>query len=281
MMSKSYSDVVETARDYYNSEDADNFYFHVWGGEDIHIGLYETGDEPIRDASLRTVEHIASKLQVKLDADKKVLDMGAGYGGVARYLAKNYGCKVVALNLSERENERDRKMNQEQGLDHLIEVWDGSFESVEAADASFDVVWSQDSILHSSERGKVIAEAARVLKPGGELIFTDPMQVDDCPEGVLQPVYDRIHLPSLGSIEFYREAAKDNGLEEIEIEVMTENLVKHYGRVRRELEENRDSITDKVSDAYIDRMITGLGHWVEAGSKGYLRWGILHFRKPA
>ncbi|MDY6980008.1 MAG: methyltransferase domain-containing protein [Pseudomonadota bacterium] len=280
-MSKSYSDVVETARDYYNSEDADNFYFHVWGGEDIHIGLYETGDEPIRDASLRTVEYIASKLQVKLDADKKVLDMGAGYGGVARYLARNYGCKVVALNLSERENERDRKMNQEQGLDHLIEVWDGSFESVEADDASFDVVWSQDSILHSSERGKVITEAARVLKPGGELIFTDPMQVDDCPEGVLQPVYDRIHLPSLGSIEFYRQAAKDNGLEEIEIDVMTENLVKHYGRVRRELEENRDSITDKVSDAYIDRMITGLGHWVEAGSKGYLRWGILHFRKPA
>ncbi|MFP3872924.1 MAG: SAM-dependent methyltransferase [Thiohalophilus sp.] len=280
-MSKSYSDVVETARDYYNSEDADNFYFHVWGGEDIHIGMYQSDDEPIRDASRRTVEYMASKIQLKLDADKRVLDMGAGYGGVARYLAKTYGCRVVALNLSERENERDRKMNQEQGLDHLIEVWDGSFESVDADDASFDVVWSQDSILHSSERDKVIAEAARVLKPGGELIMTDPMQVDDCPEGVLQPVYDRIHLPSLGSIEFYREAAKQNGLEEIEVEEMTENLVKHYGRVRRELEQNRDSITDKVSDAYIDRMITGLGHWVDAGSKGYLRWGILHFRKPA
>jgi sarcosine/dimethylglycine N-methyltransferase len=278
-MSSGYSDVVETARDYYNSEDADNFYYHVWGGEDIHIGLYESGDEPIRDASLRTVEHMASKLQLKLDADKKVLDMGAGYGGVARYLAKTYGCKVVALNLSERENERDRKMNKEQGLDHLIEVWDGSFESVDAEDASFDVVWSQDSILHSSERARVIAEAARVLKPGGELIMTDPMQVNDCPEGVLQPVYDRIHLPSLGSIEFYRDAARQNGLEEVEIEEMTGNLVKHYGRVRRELEENRDSITDKVSDAYIDRMITGLGHWVEAGSKGYLRWGVLHFRK--
>lgn len=280
-MSKSYSDVVETARDYYNSEDADNFYFHVWGGEDIHIGMYQSEDEPIRDASRRTIEHMASKIKLKLDADKKVLDMGAGYGGVARYLAKTYGCQVVALNLSERENERDRKMNQEQGLDHLIEVWDGSFESVEADDASFDVVWSQDSILHSSERDQVIAEAARVLKPGGELIMTDPMQVDDCPEGVLQPVYDRIHLPSLGSIEFYRETAKQNGLEELEVEEMTENLVKHYGRVRRELEQNRDSITDKVSDAYIDRMITGLGHWVDAGSKGYLRWGILHFRKPA
>lgn len=40
-MSSAYSEVVETARDYYNSPDADNFYFHIWGGEDIHVGLYD------------------------------------------------------------------------------------------------------------------------------------------------------------------------------------------------------------------------------------------------
>jgi len=34
-----------------------------------------------------------------------------------------------------------------------------------------------------------------------------------------------------------------------------------------------------VSGEYIERMITGLGHWVSAGEKGYLNWGILHFRK--
>ena len=33
-----YSEVVETARDYYNSEDAEAFYSTIWGGEDIHIG---------------------------------------------------------------------------------------------------------------------------------------------------------------------------------------------------------------------------------------------------
>ncbi|MGD8407486.1 MAG: methyltransferase domain-containing protein [Thiohalophilus sp.] len=276
-MSTSYSEVVETARDYYNSDDADNFYYHVWGGEDIHIGMYKDDVEPIRDASRRTVEHMASKL--KLDGNKKVLDIGAGYGGAARYLAKTFGCKVVALNLSEKENERDRQMNKEQGLDHLIEVVDASFESVPADDDSFDVVWSQDAILHSGERAKVIAEVARVLKPAGEFIMTDPMQADDCPEGVLQPVLDRIHLDSLGSIGFYREEAKKNGMQEIEVEELTDYLVKHYSRVRRELQENRDTITDKVSDAYIDRMITGLGHWVDAGSNGYLRWGVLHFRK--
>lgn len=276
----SYSEVVETARSYYNSDDADNFYYHVWGGEDIHIGLYRDEQEPIADASRRTVERIASKLS-SLGPDSYVLDVGAGYGGAARYLAKTYGCRVVALNLSEKENERDRQMNREQGLDHLIEVVDGNFEHLPYDDATFDVVWSQDSFLHSGHRDKVISEAARVLKPGGELIFTDPMQADNCPEDVLQPVYDRIHLSSLGSLGFYREQAARNGLKEIEVEELTDYLVTHYGRVREELTRNRDALVDKVSEEYIDRMITGLGHWVDAGNKGYLSWGILHFRKTA
>ena len=45
-MSSEYSSAVSTAREYYNSEDADNFYFAIWGGEDIHIGLYDSGAEP-------------------------------------------------------------------------------------------------------------------------------------------------------------------------------------------------------------------------------------------
>jgi sarcosine/dimethylglycine N-methyltransferase len=279
-MSTNYSQVVETARAYYNSDDADNFYFHVWGGEDIHIGLYETPDEAIRDASRRTVERMAG-LVSGLGPDSRVLDMGAGYGGAARYLARTFGCKITALNLSETENDRDRQMNREQGIDHLIDVVDGSFEDVPAPDGSIDLVWSQDAILHSGHRDKVMAEAARVLRPGGDMVFTDPMQVDDCPDGVLQPVLDRIHLSTLGSIGFYREQAAKHGLREVQVIAMTEQLITHYGRVRDVLEQTRDDLTGKVSDAYIDRMITGLNHWVEAGRNGYLAWGILHFRKPA
>ena len=55
------SEVVETARAYYNSSDADAFYYRVWGGEDIHIGLYSTDQEPIRTASRRTVATMAAR----------------------------------------------------------------------------------------------------------------------------------------------------------------------------------------------------------------------------
>ena len=98
---------------------------------------------------------------------------------------------------------------------------------------------------------------------------------------MLQPVLDRIHLDSLGSPGFYRDAAARHGLVEVEVLDRTANLVTHYDRVRQELERGRAGLAGKVSEAYVERMLAGLGHWVEAGRAGHLAWGILHFRKPA
>lgn len=278
-MTNSYSGTVETARDYYNSDDADSFYYTVWGGEDIHVGLYQTPDESIFDASRRTVERMAERVP-ELGGDTRVLDIGSGYGGAARLLAKRYGCSVVALNLSEKENDRARKMNRQQGLDELIEVIDGSFEDLPFDKGRFDLVWSQDAILHSGNRRKVLEEVARVLVPGGYFIFTDPMQADDCPPGVLQPILERIHLETLGSPAFYRHALTALDLEEVFFEVHAEMLPMHYGRVYAELTAREEQIAERISRDYIERMKRGLQHWVDGGRNGYLTWGIFLFRKP-
>jgi glycine/sarcosine/dimethylglycine N-methyltransferase len=272
-----YSQAVSTAREYYNSTDADTFYHTIWGGEDIHVGLYETPDEPIAPASRRTVETMAQK--VDLTSDSRVLDIGAGYGGAARQMAKAYGCSVVALNLSEVENARDRTMNAEQGLDHLIDVVDGSFEDLPYPDDEFDVVWCQDSMLHSGDRVRVLAEVARVLKPGGEFVFTDPMAADDCPPGVLQPILDRIHLETLGSPRFYRETLQRLNFRDISFDDLSHQLPRHYGRVREEMHRMKPELEGKVSDEYVDRMDAGLGHWVEGGNAGHLAWGIFRARR--
>ena len=277
-MSASLSEAVETARSYYNSDDADNFYFEIWGGEDIHIGLYESDAEPIAAASERTVATMAAQLE-SLSPESRVADFGAGYGGSARWLAKRSGCHVSCVNLSEVQNERNREITAEAGLSHLIDVYDASFESAPLDDSSFDCVWSQDSLLHAGDRARVLLEVDRILKPGGSFIFTDPMQADDCPPGVLQPVLDRLHLDSLGSIGYYREQARRLGWTEAGVEDLTPQLVNHYTRVRRELASRREALAGRISDRYVDRMIQGLGHWIDAGSKGYLAWGILHFRK--
>lgn len=276
-MSNHYSDAVNTAREYYNSDDADNFYAIIWGGEDIHIGLYHSPEEAIPAASHRTVRHIAEKTELK--PEHKVLDIGSGYGGLARYLASNFGCSIVALNLSEKENERARKLNKERGLEDKINVVDGSFENIPVEDNSFDMIFSQDAILHSGQREKVLEEVARVLKPGGRFVFTDPMQADDCPKGVLEPILNRIHLSSLGSPGFYRGTAAKLGMREVSFEDRTDQLVMHYSRVLQETEKHEAELIHKIDKAYVERMKAGLGHWIEGGERGYLTWGFFVFQR--
>jgi cyclopropane fatty-acyl-phospholipid synthase-like methyltransferase len=271
--------VEDIAEAYYDSREADEFYFHIWGGEDIHIGLYDSPTDPIPPASRRTVEAMADAVSMELDDRHRVIDIGSGYGGPARYLAKRFGSHVTCLNISEVENTRNRRANREQGLEKLVTVRHGSFESIPEPNESFDVVWSQDAILHSGNRDQVIAEVARILKPGGEFVFTDPMQADDCPPGVLQPVYDRIHLQSLGSVRFYRAAAARHGLEELAVRPMPKQLRNHYAAVKAELQARYDEMIGIASKEYVDRMLVGLQNWVDAADKGYLNWGILHFRK--
>lgn len=277
-MAATQSEAVQVARDYYNSDDADNFYYEIWGGEDIHIGLYERDGEPIADASARTVERMASQLP-PLDSSSRVADFGAGYGGSARFLAGRFGCHVSCINLSEVQNARNREITKAAGLEELIDVYDASFEDQLLDAGSYDVVWSQDSILHAGNRSGVLDEVDRILKPGGHFIFTDPMQADDCPDGVLQPVLDRLHLDSLGSFGYYREQARRLGWKEVSVVDFTYQLVNHYSSVRRELASRRASLSSRISDDYVDRMLLGLKNWVEAGEKGYIAWGILHFKK--
>lgn len=272
-------DVREVIENYYDSDDADKFYSVVWGGEDVHVGIYDETDD-IRQASATTVERMAAMLD-RISADTKVLDIGAGYGGSARYLARTFGCKVRCLNISEKQNDMNRVKTRKQGLADLVSVVHGVFEDLPEPDVSYDVVWCQDAILHSDQRGRVLSEVFRVLKPGGAFIFTDPMQADDCPPDVLQPVYDRLSLTSLGSFRYYREAGQQAGFEVVDQIDLTAQLRAHYARVAEQLRHNYDELLEDISKNYMDRMLVGLDNWVKAADAGHLAWGIQHFLKPA
>lgn len=241
---------------------------------------YDTPGEDIATASRRTVETMAEQLG-DLTADSRVIDLGSGYGGAARYLAANFDCHVDCLNLSRTQNELNRKNSKEAGVTALIDVIHGSYENIPAPDATYDVAWSQDAILHSGDRPRVLDEIERVLKPGGQVIFTDPMQADDCPDGVLQPILDRIHLGSLASFEFYRSELSARGFEEVAVSRMLDQLRTHYARVGEDLQSRYDDIVALSGKEYVDNMLNGLQHWVNGADKRHLAWGIVHFQKAA
>ncbi|HEX7534652.1 MAG TPA: cyclopropane fatty acyl phospholipid synthase [Syntrophales bacterium] len=62
---------------------------------------YFDGTENLNEAQLKKMDMTCKKLN--LGKDDNVLDIGCGWGGLAKYMAERYGCKVVAINISEKQ----------------------------------------------------------------------------------------------------------------------------------------------------------------------------------
>ena len=100
---------------------------------------------------------------------------------------------MVCINVAKRENGINVALTKAAGLEgNIVIPGERSFFDTGVPDSSCDVVCSQDALLHAgSERHKALAEAARVLKPGGRMVFTDIMQSECADAKDLQEVRER------------------------------------------------------------------------------------------
>jgi ubiquinone/menaquinone biosynthesis C-methylase UbiE len=99
-------------------------------------------------------------------AGTDVLEIGCGSGVHARLLAEA-GARLTAVDLTPTAVEMTRRRLELHGLD--AEVIEADAEKLPFDNASFDFVWSWGVIHHSANTDRVIAEIARVLRPGGRL----------------------------------------------------------------------------------------------------------------
>ncbi|MGC0417236.1 SAM-dependent methyltransferase [Embleya sp. AB8] len=281
MSHESAAKAAEAACRYYGTSDVDGFYAAVWGGEDIHTGVYTTPDEPVAVASRRTVELAAERVAERLGPGRTVLDLGSGYGGPTRYLAGRFGCRVVALNISEAQNERHRATNVEAGLDGLIEVVTGSFQDIPYPAGHFDVVWSQEAFCHSGDRRELLSEAVRVLAPKGDLVFTDLMAADATPPDALGTMLARLAVEDFATPSFYLRELAELGLTHVHFDDRSEQARTHYVRLTEETRRRADELRDVISPAYLAALLSNLPLWVEACRQGRLSWGIFHGRRTA
>lgn len=97
---------------------------------------------------------------------KDVLEVGCGTGVHARLLAAA-GARVSAVDLTPTAIELTKRRLELAGLE--ADVREADAEALPFADASFDFVWSWGVVHHSESTDRVVAEIARVLRPGGRL----------------------------------------------------------------------------------------------------------------
>ncbi|HZT15341.1 MAG TPA: class I SAM-dependent methyltransferase [Gaiellaceae bacterium] len=99
-------------------------------------------------------------------AGRDVLEVGCGTGVHARLLAAA-GARVAAVDLTPTAVELTRRRLELAGLE--ADVREADAEALPYEDASFDYVWSWGVVHHSERTERVLAEMARVLRPGGRI----------------------------------------------------------------------------------------------------------------
>ena len=110
-----------------------------------------------------------------------VLDVGCGFGGTSRYLAKALGpsSHVTGITLSPKQVVRGTQLAVEQGVAAQTNFTVMNALAMEFPDNSFDIVWACESGEHMPDKKAYISEMMRVLKPGGKFVMACWSQRDD------------------------------------------------------------------------------------------------------
>ena len=108
-----------------------------------------------------------------LDAAKYVLDVGSGVGGTSRCLAKEFGCRVTGIDLTDEYCRAATMLTAKTGLAHLVDFRQGDATELPFDDQTFDVVWTEHVAMNIPDKTRLYKGMHRVLKPGGTLAIYD------------------------------------------------------------------------------------------------------------
>lgn len=169
---------------------------NYWGRSGLGQAILDALAEAGKDLSALTIDDLAPMDQFHaggkaaterlgrlagLQPETQVLDVGGGLGGPARTLAVQFGCAVTSIDLTVSYVEAAQVLTTQLGLGDRVSHQTNNALQLPFEAATFDVVWTQNSGMNIADKGQLYKGFYRVLRPGGLLVFQEPMA------GPLQP----------------------------------------------------------------------------------------------
>lgn len=157
-----------------------------------------------------------------VDSSCHVLDLCCGMGGPSRYLAQNYGCRVTGVDLTIGRIEGARRLTTLAGLEGRVTFENANALDLPFADATFDVLISQEAFCHIPDKERLIAECARIVKPGGRIAFTDILTTANTDEATRARLQQGMAFQELGSLQGYQQALEREGCKDLQFEDLSQ-----------------------------------------------------------
>lgn len=159
-------------RRYYDRTESRLGYTYLLGGTK-HFGWYDAGDPAWRwrTAMARMEDQLAQRLA--LAPGSEVLDAGCGTGAVARALATRHGLAVTGVDILDWNVEQAQRRSARQGLGSRLRFEVGNYHALPFAPATFDGLYTMETLVHASDPERALAEFLRTLRPGGRLVLIE------------------------------------------------------------------------------------------------------------
>jgi arsenite methyltransferase len=123
-----------------------------------------------------------------IDADAYVLEVGCGAGATASYLAREYGCRVMGVDLRESMVALARERAEREGVQDQTEFRVANALSLPFGDGQFDVAVCESVATFIADKARVVREVARVVRPGGTVGLNEEVWLQAPPAGVVDYV---------------------------------------------------------------------------------------------
>lgn len=201
----------------------DPWYRELWG-QDLHHGLWETGDEPLETAVRRLAELAARRAGA--GPGVRVLDLGCGYGGTSRLLAAEYGARVKGVTVSPVQFAYAEARARDGNPAYVLGDW--LTEAAGVPEGAFDAVVAIESLSHMTDGTRALSEVHRVLRPGGRLVVLDWL-AGRLPRGVtrrglLDPITRDALVPGLRSFDALRGLVGRAGFDVLDAEDLSSRV---------------------------------------------------------
>jgi len=239
------------------------------------------GDGYLSPGGPEEVDRVVEGLSLQ---GKTILDIGCGSGGIALHLVECHGAaRATGFDVEKPVIEAARERAAARGLSDRVSFVQAPPGPLPFTDASFDVVFSKDALLHVPDKDALFAEVFRVLKPGGVFAASNWMIAHDGEPSPQMKAYVAAEGLSfaMASPARYAQAMRRAGF----AEVTTRDRNPWYREVARgELERLKGPlyapVAAAVGAAYVDKNIKTWEAMQKVLDSGEHRPTHLRGRKP-
>lgn len=212
--------------------DLSNEFYRLWLDRDMvySCAYFETGQEDLNQAQQAKLRHLCRKL--RLQPGDRLLDVGCGWGGLARFAAREFEAEVYGITLSQAQLELGLQRVAEEGLEGRVTLelldyrdlpQDGRFDKVVSV-GMFEHVGHANLPLYCQRLFGAVKAGGLVMNHGITSRFTDGRPVGrGAGEFIDRYVFPQGELPHLVTIS---KSISEAGLEIVDVE----SLRLHYAR---------------------------------------------------